>query len=150
MNLIVAVMCGLVGASDVPKPVLDSVARKYPGAKQLRYERETEEGKTIYEIQVLAGGHKIDVDVTPDGRIVEEEEEIDFAAAPEAVKKSLVASPKYGKWSVKRAEKITHADRPTTPDYELLVARGKDLAELVFAADGKLLKTEAKKPGDED
>lgn len=149
MNLIVAVMCGLVGLADVPKPVLDSVARKYPAAKQLRYERETEDGKTIYEIQLEAGGHKIDVDVTPDGRIFEEEEEIDFSTAPDAVKKSLVASPKYGKWSVKRAEKITHADRPT-PDYELLVARGKDLAELVFAADGKLLKTEPKKPGDTD
>jgi hypothetical protein len=150
MNLILIAMCGLVGATEVPKAVLDSVAKKYPAAKRLQYERETEDGKTIYEIQVLSNGHKIDVDVTPDGRIFEEEEEIPFATAPDAVKQAFAGSAKFGRWSVKRAERLTHADRPDAPEYELLVASGKNLAELVFAADGKQLKIEEKKPGEKD
>lgn len=77
-----------IGEADVPKPVLDGVAKKYPAAKRLGYEKEVENGKTVYEVKVMNEGRKIDLDVTPDGRIVEEEQEIAWSAAPDAVKKA--------------------------------------------------------------
>jgi hypothetical protein len=136
--------------ADVPKAVLDGVAKKYPTAKRVGFEREVEHGKTVYEIQLVNDGHKIDVDVSPDGRIVEEEEEIAFDSAPDPVRKAFSASPKFGKWTVKRAEKVVKADKPDAPEYELLVSNGKSAAEIVFAADGKQLKVEEKKKGDVD
>jgi len=162
MRTILIVFCGLLVAgvaraeekrikeSEVPKAVIDGVAKKYPAGKRVGFEREDEEGKTIYEVKVVNDGHKIDVDVTPDGRIVEEEEEIAFSTTPDAVKKALTASPKFGKWTVKRAEKVVHADKPDAPEFELLLTSGKNVAEVVFAADGKQLKVEEKKKGQDN
>ena len=126
---------------DVPRPVLDGVAKQYPTAKRLGYAREVEKGNTVYEVKLDADGRKIDLDVTPDGRILVAEEQIAVEATPEAVKRGLAASAKYGQWLVKRAEKVTATDG--TPDkYELVVVEGKRKAELTFSADGKLLATE--------
>lgn len=128
-----------IAESEVPKVVLDSVAKKHPSAKQVGFEREVERGKTIYEVRIVEDGHGIDVDVTPDGAIVEEEEEI--AAPPPAVKAALAAQTAWAAWTVERVERVTSAGA-TEPRYELELVRGKRKAELVFSADGKLLRTE--------
>ena len=36
--------------SEVPKPVLAAVSKKYPGAKLKGFEQESEDGKTLYEV----------------------------------------------------------------------------------------------------
>jgi hypothetical protein len=139
-----------VAESAVPKVVRDGLAKKYATEKRLGWSKEVEDGKTTYEAQIVnAAGHRVDVDVSPEGKILAEEETLDNAAAPDAVKKALSASPKYGTWTVKKTEKVTHADKPDAPEYELVVSNGKAAAELVFAADGKLLRTEEKKRGED-
>jgi hypothetical protein len=131
-----------ISESEVPQPVLDAVAKKYPAAKRVGFEREVEHGKTVYEVKVLVGARKIDLDVSADGKLTSEEEELAYDAVPTAVRTTLSASPKYGTWTVKKAEKVVHAERPDAPEYELAVTNGRSKAELVFAADGKLLRTE--------
>ena len=93
-------------------------------------------------MQLLDGGRKIDVDVSPEGMILETEEELAFAAAPAAVKAALASSAKYAKWTVTRAERVVTAGHDAEPRFEVAVAHGKDKAELIFAADGTLLRTE--------
>jgi hypothetical protein len=131
-----------ISESEVPKAVLDSVAKKYPAAKRTGFAREVDKGKTVFEVQLVDGGHKIDVDVSPEGTILETEEELAFDAAPPAVKAALARSAKYAKWTVKRAERVVTAGNDAEPRFEIAVANGKDKAELVFSADGKLVRTE--------
>ena len=131
-----------ISEAEVPKAVLDGVAKKYPAAKKTGFEREVEKGKTVFEVKLLNGGHKIDVDVSPEGTILEEEEEIAFDAAPAAVKAALASSSKYAKWTVKRAERVVTAGNHAEPHFEIVVTSGKNKAELVFSTDGKLLRTE--------
>ena len=57
-----------VKEKDVPPAALAAVAKKYPGARRLGYAKETENGATVYEVQILDGKVKIDVDVTAEGR----------------------------------------------------------------------------------
>jgi hypothetical protein len=149
--LIGTLFCAVAGAGEkkvsegeVPKPVLDGVARKYPAARKTGFEREVERGRTVYEVNLVQDGHAIDVALTPDGKIVSEEEEIAFDATPAAVQQALAASPKFGTWKVQRAERVVEAENTATPKYELLVTQGRKKAELVFSDGGKLLETEEK------
>jgi hypothetical protein len=135
-----------VAGSAVPKAVLDGVARLHPTGKRLGFERETAKGKTTYEVRLDVDGRKIDVDVAADGRILEEEEEIGLASAPEAVRQALAASPTFGAWTVQRAEKITKANGPEAPVYELLLTHERARAEVLFAADGRLLQRRSLSP----
>jgi hypothetical protein len=139
-----------IAEAALPKAVRDGLAKKYPTEKRLGWSMETEEGKTTYEAQIVnAAGHRVDVDVSPDGKILAEEETLANDGAPDPVKKALSASPKYRTWTVKKTEKVLHADHPDAPEYELVVSNGKSFAELVFAPDGKLLRTEEKKRGED-
>ena len=134
-----------IGEKLVPKPVLDAIAKKYPAAKRTGFSKEIEEGKTTYEVQIVDGGRKIDVDVSPDGKIEAEEETIAIDALPPAVKQSLSRSPKYGSWTIQRAERIIKNELVTAPTYELIVAGNKHAAEVVFDPAGNLIKEEPKK-----
>lgn len=43
---------------------------------------------------------------------------------------------------MKKVEKVVHADKPESPEYEVHLTSGKSGAEVVFAADGKQLRAE--------
>src|SRR5436189_2586174 len=65
--------------AEVPKVVLDAVTKKYPQAKLNSFEQEMSEGRMIYEISIDAGKGKMDVEVSPEGKIVAEESVIPAA-----------------------------------------------------------------------
>jgi hypothetical protein len=139
-----------VKESEVPKPCLDAVKKKYPAAELKGFSREEEKGKVTYEveIEVKAGektkARKIDVELSPEGKIVCEEETIAKDDLPEKVKKAL-ADSKYGKWDVKRVERIVHDEKDADASYELVVTSGDEKVEVVFDKDGKITKEEIKK-----
>jgi hypothetical protein len=138
-----------ISEAEVPKSALEVVSKKYPTARKTGFAREIEHGKTLYEVQLVDGARKIDVGVSPEGRILAEEEELAFDAAPEAVKQAVAAS-KYARWAVRRVEKVIENENASAPRFELLVANGKDRAEIVFTADGKRVRTENKRPGNDN
>lgn len=130
-----------VAEHDVPKLALDAVDKKYPGAKKVGFEREDDDGKVTYEINLVDGARHIDIDVSPTGTISSEEEVIAASELPAPVREALAHSARYASWTVKRVERVIRRER--APTYEVLVARGKNKAELVFADDGKLVTTES-------
>lgn len=140
-----------IARADVPKPVLATIEKRFPSAKQLGFERETEKGKVIYEANLLDGTRRIDVDVSPEGALLVVEETIKLEAAPDAVRKGLAAS-KYAKMPVTKSEKVTHyeADKVTSVAFEFVVGPSAKRVEVVFAENGKILKEEPKAAGDED
>jgi hypothetical protein len=140
-----------IARTDVPKPVLATIQKQFPNAKQLGFERETEAGKVVYEANLLDGGRRIDVDVSPEGALLVVEETIKLEAAPDAVRKGLAAS-KYGKMPVTKSEKVTHyeKEKPTSVAYEFVVGGGARRVEVVLGENGKILKEEPKAAGDDD
>lgn len=129
-----------------PKQVTDAVKKKYPDARivSIKDERERKDGKSIYWVSLQRGKEEMDVDVDVDGKIVTEEMQVPVKAVPDHVQKALKDS-RYGDWTVKRAERVILGEKEDTTHFELLVQKGKQQKELVFAPDGRLEKEEAPK-----
>ncbi|MDB4966479.1 MAG: hypothetical protein JWN44_2168 [Myxococcales bacterium] len=131
-----------VAEKEVPKAALDAVSHKYPNAKRVGFERE-DTGKSVsYEVKLVDNARKIDVDVSGDGKILAEEEVIAMTEVPSAVRDALAKSPKYGKWTVKKVERVIKDEKTDAPLYEIVVTSDKSKAEVVFAKDGTLVSTE--------
>lgn len=139
-----------VKESEVPAPVLAAVAKKYPTAKKTGFSKEVENKQTVFEIDLTDGGKKLEVEVSPEGKILVEEQEIALEAVPANVRKALSDSTKYGKWTVKKAERVVSNENEAAPSFELHIASGAKKAEVVFDKDGKLVKEEIKGAKDND
>jgi hypothetical protein len=130
-----------VPLDKVPKAALKAVKDKYPRAKLLGADKEKENGKTVYEIQIEYKDHNIDVTVTPEGKILSAEKTIKEREVPEAVTKAFKA--KYPKAKIKKIEEISKdADQVTA--YEYLIEFGKKKLEVKFDPKGKFLAEENK------
>jgi uncharacterized membrane protein YkoI len=130
----------------VPKAVLDAVKAKYPAGELKGAEKETEDGKTVYEIALKDKGQNIEATFKPDGTLVSIEKEIALKDLPKAVAEALDA--KYPKATVNKVEEETEGDKVT---YELqLVTADKKHLEVVFDPTGKVVEEENKdkKEGD--
>ncbi len=121
--------------AQVPAAVVSAVETKYASAKQLGWSKEVENGKTGYEAKLDNG---LEVTVSPQGKILSEESVIAFEQLPEPVRQGFAAS-KYGKWKVRKAEKIVEGEKTS---YEIAAHAGKAGAEVLFDAAGKMVKEE--------
>jgi hypothetical protein len=130
--------------SEVPAPVLDAVARKYPHARLSGFSREAEQSKVTFEVQVVEGTRHIDIDVSPEGKILAEEETIPRADLPAAVRKALAESARYRGWTVQRVERVVTDENEAEPSFELQMAHGRQKSEIVFDKDGRLTHEERK------
>ena len=132
--------------ANVPKAVTEAVKKKYPDARivSAKQEQERKDGKAVYSVSVARGKQEMDIDVDSDGKIVSEEESIEFSAVPEQAQKALKDS-KYGTWKVKHVERVILDEKDSAAHFEILVEKGKEQKELVFAPDGRLEKEESPK-----
>ena len=132
-----------IDRAAVPAAALAAVAKKYPGAKMVAFEEAEEEGKKLYEIGIESGTTKMDVELTADGKIENEETVITNAELPASVKAGL-GSSKYKGWKVDKIEKVVKEEKTDNPLYELVVKSKSKKFEVVFDKDGKLTKEEDK------
>jgi uncharacterized membrane protein YkoI len=123
----------------LPKPVLDAVKAKYPGAELKGASKEEKEGKTIYEVSLKHKESSYDVSLTAEGKIIEVEKTIAAKDLPAAVAKAI--EQKHPKSTVKKAEEIT-ADGKVKYEAVIVTADKKTL-EVVLDPSGKILEEEA-------
>lgn len=128
-------------AAALPDPVLAAFRKSYPNATIKNASKETEDGKTVWEVESTENGLGRDLVYNPDGTVVEVEEEIAASAAPAAVSAALKA--KYPKGIVTKVEKRT-AGKSVTYEFTLT---GASVTSAEFTSDGKLVP--AKKDKDE-
>lgn len=57
--------------------VVSSIKARFSDAKLLSAEKGIENGRFVYEVKIRTGGFKKEVDVTPEGRIVDVDDEDD-------------------------------------------------------------------------
>jgi uncharacterized membrane protein YkoI len=134
-----------VPLDKLPKAVVEAVKAKFKGATLVSAEKEKEDGKTVYEVNLKHKGHTIEVTVTPEGKIVSVEKTIAAKDLPEAVAAALKKN--YPKATIKKVEELSKDDKVT--GYEvLLVTAGKKTVEVVIDPSGKITKTEKKEEKD--
>jgi uncharacterized membrane protein YkoI len=145
------VVCALVGTTPadeekvpldkLPKAVSAAVKKRFPSAEMTGANRETEDGKTVFEVAIKDKGQKIDVSLTQEGKITDIEKtiaETDLPAKAAAALKEKYAGAKY-----EIVEAIIHVkDGKESLDYYevLLVAADKKKWEVTVTADGKFPK----------
>lgn len=137
-----------VPLGKAPKAVLEAVKARFAGAEIIGAEKETEEGKTVYEVSVRLKGHHIDVSLTPEGEIVLFEREIDDGDLPKAVARAL--EDRYPRSAHKVVEEIVKVEKKEEKlaYYEVkLSTAGKKSIEVQVTPEGKIVKEEKKGAG---
>jgi hypothetical protein len=131
-----------VPLKDVPKPIIDAVKARFPGAELTGAAKETEDGKTTFEVMLKYKGKNVDIGATPQGKLLAIETEIASKDLPKAVSATIAA--KYPKATVKKAEEIiTIEGEKETKSFEVILNEvGKKPVEVVLSPDGKVVKTE--------
>ncbi|HSY49109.1 MAG TPA: hypothetical protein VLC46_09885 [Thermoanaerobaculia bacterium] len=142
--IMLLVLCFAVGlalaASDVcPEAVKAAIIKAYPGATVESCKKEEEKGTTVYEAKVTTKqALRLELDVAPDGKILQTEQKIGLETVPNAVLEGFHA--KYKDVKPTAAEKQTKADG--TVQYELAFGAGKQKREVTLSESGKILEEE--------
>ena len=140
-----------LSAASIPAPIKSAVMARFAGAKIKGGSKETEDGKTFYEVSLDRAGKNIDVTSTPAGELTLIESEISRADLPAAVSKLI--DTKYPKATWRRVEEVREFKaKEESSYYEVLLTDAKKQAwEVQVAADGsKFINIEKKKPGAPD
>ena len=140
-----------VPLDKVPKPVVEAVKARFKNAEVTGASRETEKGQVVYEVTIKDRGQNIDVTLTPQGEILLIEKEIAARDLPRAAARALEG--KYPRATYKIVEEIVKVEKKQErlAYYEvLLVTAGKETLEVLVTPEGKIVKEEKKKPGEDD
>jgi hypothetical protein len=139
-----------VPLSSLPSGGLEAVKHVFPGAEIAGAAKETEDGKTLYEVTLKLKGKTIDLTLGEDGKIQLVEKEIPYNELPAAVKKTLEA--KYPKATYKIVEEVSNwKDGKAVLDFfeTLLATESKSMIEVQLSPDGRIKSEEKKQPGGE-
>lgn len=123
--------------SQTPKSVQKTIKAHASEAEIKRIEKGDEDGKVVYEVQLIKTGKKTEITIASDGTLLSVEEEVSLSEVPEAVRKTIQA--KAGSGKVESVEKVTKDGKTS---YEAKVTTGDKKVEIKIASDGKLLDTE--------
>ena len=121
--------------SDLPAPVQVTVKAETTNATLVGISKETEKGKTIFEVETKVGGKTRDLLVDATGTVIEVEEEIDPAAVPSAVKATIDKQSAGG--TVQRLERLT---RGAAVSYEVVLKKAGKTTEITVNPDGTIRK----------
>lgn len=125
-------------AAKVPAPVLAAVQTRYANARQVAWSKEREAGAVQYEVKLVQAATHLEVTLDPSGKVLSEETEIEFKAAPAAVQKAF-ADSKYGAWTLHKVEQIADGQDATKLTFEIAADHSSERIEVVFDPSGKQL-----------
>ena len=128
----------VVKMDDLPAPVKDAITKEAGENKVTDLVLITKGDEKRYEAEWLAGGKKVEINVSADGKVTEREAVVTIDQVPAPVKEVILREA--GQNTILEVEEITDAAGNKTYEAEYKDA-GKDV-ELKIAADGKLLEKE--------
>ena len=128
--------------SEVPLKVKESFAKKYPGAKVEKWEKEEADYEADFDLNKVESSAVFDVN----GNFKEIEQEIKTTDLPKAVADYCAKS--YAGYKLSEAAKIT--DATSKIFYEAEMSKGKEHFDAVFDDKGNFVKKSAAETEDED
>ena len=134
-----------VSPDKLPAKVKEAVKAKYPRAEVTSAELGDQDGTKVYELGLKQGEKTWEASFTPEGKFVSAEEPVASEAdLPPKVKETFRTKAPDAK--VVKMEKETVGEGPDAKVvYEIVIEKGKDMVELQFDPEGKLLGEEKKK-----
>ena len=126
-----------VPLDKVPAKISAAINGRFPGAELKSVEKENEDGKIMWDVELTQKGRKYEMDIKDDGTIIEIEKgvaEKDFpAACAAAVKK------KYPTATIKDIMEVNKVEgtKETPIHYEVTIEQDKKKQEIVVSLDGK-------------
>lgn len=151
-------LVSVTNAQDVPSKVKEAFSKKFPNAQQVEWGKEN---ATEFEAEFTLNSTHMSANFDPQGNWKETEVEITHSNLPAAVQKTLKSD--YSEAEIKHIYKVT---QPGKTLFEIAVANengekyeeneeenehgekeeadeeGKNIHELIFTANGKLVKKE--------
>jgi hypothetical protein len=124
--------------TSLPPAVLKTAEEQSKGATVLGYSSEKEHGQVEYEVQLRLNGHSKDVTISPDGQVMEIEEEVKIEELPAQVKAGLLTQAKKG--TISKVESLTKHGAIVA--YEAQVVTAGKHSEVQVGPDGKALEYE--------
>ncbi len=119
--------------NQLPPAVQKAATQQAKGATVRGYSKETENGKTYYEVELTAAGKSKDLLLDGSGAIIEVEQQVDEKDVPAAAMQAITAHG--GK--ILKVESVT---RGATVSYEAVVSRNGHKSEVAVSAEGKPVK----------
>jgi uncharacterized membrane protein YkoI len=132
-----------IAPDKLPKKVADAIKARFPNAEITSAEKETEDGKVVYDIELKHKERKYEIDIQENGTIVEIEKEIFAKDVPEAIANGVKA--KYPKATIKEVMEVNKVEgaKETPIHYEVTIETAeKKKMEVIVSLDGKSVKTE--------
>lgn len=120
-------------AAKLPAPVVAAFRTSYPNATIKNVAKETENGRTVWEVESVDNNLTRDIVYNPDGTIVDMEEEVAIASLPAAVTDAVKA--KHSKATITKAEKTTAGQKTW---FELTL-KGAAVTSIEMTPEGKLM-----------
>jgi hypothetical protein len=121
--------------NQMPQAVREAVDRLIQDAVVKSYKTEIENGKREYEIETTRNGHGKDITLSPDGHVMEIEEEVALEALPPAVASGLRENARGGK--IVKVESISKEGIIVA--YETQITRSGKHSEVQVGPDGRNL-----------
>src|SRR5262249_6625270 len=129
----------------LPAKIADAIKGRFPKAEITSAEKEKEDGKVVYDIELTSEGKKYEMDILEDGTIIEIEKEVDVAKLPEGSAKTI--EEKYPKCKILEVMEVNKVDgkKETPIHYEVTIETAeKKKREVILSLDGKSVKEEGK------
>lgn len=134
-----------VTLDQIPAAVKATILKESAGGKITEIERETKNGKTVYEAEFLLDGNEIEIKVAPDGTLLgrevehegDDEDDLTLDQVPEAARAALL--------KLAGGARILKAEREREHGvlvYEAQWAANGTKHEAAVTADGTLIETE--------
>ncbi len=119
--------------SDLPPAVEKTVAEQAKGADIRGFSKEVENGRQLYEAELVVDGHHKDISMDAGGKIIAIEEEVSIDSLPSKVKEALNALA--GKGTITAVESITRDGKLVA--YEAVVKNGIKRSEIQVGPEGQ-------------
>jgi len=127
----------------IPKKIMHAIKNRFPNAEIKSAEKETEDGKVVYDIELKHEGRKYEMDIQEDGTIVEIEKEIKLKDLPEAVSKAIKAKyPDAKIEEIMEVNKVKGKEEKPVHYEVVLEMKDKKKMEVIVSLDGKTIKPE--------
>jgi uncharacterized membrane protein YkoI len=121
--------------SELPPAVQKAAEEQTKGATVRGYSTEVENGKREYEVETVLNGRSRDITFSPDGSLLEVEEQVEMSDLPSTVRDGLQA--KAGSGKITKIESLTKQGKVVA--YEAKVLKAGKRHEVQVGPDGKPL-----------
>lgn len=130
------------GKKTAPAAVQAAFKAKFPTVQKAKWDMED---KDEWEAEFKSGGKEMSANFKNDGTWVETETELEASALPQAVKDAVAAQ--FAGYKMEEASMVQTAEMAA--GYEVEMEKGETTIEVLFGADGTVIKQKTEKEDDD-